>query len=258
MLTGTEKIFRYLTPVLSTLPAHLSDTEILSSRSFHLLADPNELIEQIQQLLILRKVALIYDRPLIVWEPMPSSCIPANLNAFFKAVREVDVFSPNHVELGGIFGQPLQSQFDASQVERLALPFMTSGIGASRQGSVVVRAGEHGSFIASAMQPSTWLPAYYTQVDSGNEANGPSLKVIDPTGAGNAFLGAFAIGLLNTSSVFEAACYGTIGSSFALEQVGLPEISVSGDEELWNGESAMSRLNQYKQRLQNSAKRSLP
>lgn len=77
--------------------------------------------------------------------------------------------------------------------------------------------------------------------------------MVDPTGAGNAFLGAYAVGYLETGSVIEAACYGSVGASFAIEQVGMPEKTLDGDEELWNGVNVLSRLREYTSRLTRSA-----
>lgn len=215
---------------------------MLGSHSFHFLADPEEVIDQIKQLLALRKEVCINGRPFILWEPRPSSCKPSNLKAMFTAIREVDVFSPNHVELFAVFGRSVPVQFNASSIEQLALPFKTSAVGPTGQGFVVIRAGENGCFIVSMTQAPTWLPEPSKDMDVAVAS--PYKKVYDPTGAGNAFLGAFAIGFLDTSSVFDAACYGTVGSSFAIEQIGLPDLKIVDGEELWNGGHAFSRLNE--------------
>ena len=72
--------------------------------------------------------------------------------------------------------------------------------------------------------------------------------MVDPTGAGNAFLGGYSIGYLQTGGDIEqAACYGSVAASFALEQVGMPK-RIDGDEELWNGASVLDRLNEYRAR----------
>lgn len=247
---SSEKNFRYLTPVLNVLPSHFKISAILGSRSFHFLADPQELKEQVQQLLALRKEAGILERPMIMWEPRPSSCTPANMNAMFEAARDVDVFSPNHVELLALFGHSAPVPFDASSIEQSTLPFVTSGIGATGQGSVIIRAGEQGCFIASSTHGPTWLPAYYEPSGSPSAGLEKSPKqIVDPSGAGDTFLGAFAIGFLDTSSIYDAACYGTIGASFAVEQIGLPDLECVEGEELWNGEDAFFRLTEYRLRL---------
>ena len=202
-------------------------------------------MEQVEQLLALRRGIHLNSRPLILWEPRPSSCLSTNLNAVFKAVRTVDVFSPNHLELLATFGRDVPDCFVEQTFTELALPVLTSGIGPTKRGIVVIRAAEHGCFIASSEDDQTWLPPFY---EEGNVRVND--KVVDPTGAGNAFLGAFAIGLLATRSMYEAACYGSVAASFALEQIGLPELENAEGEELWNGDSVQKRLMEYKSRLE--------
>jgi sugar/nucleoside kinase (ribokinase family) len=171
----------------------------------------------------------------------------------------VDVFSPNHLELAAFFGESLSPSASASasegysekdktktKIEELALKFLDSGVGPSGNGLMLIRAGEHGCLLRSRALPSpVWIPTFYDP-DSGSKPRKQHAKVIDPTGAGNAFLGAFAMGYLKTGgSVVEAACYGSVGASFALEQVGMPEKTEKGGEELWNGVTVFSRLREY-------------
>jgi len=75
-------------------------------------------------------------------------------------------------------------------------------------------------------------------------------EVVDATGAGNAFLGGFSIGLQTKLNVVEASSYGSIAASFALEQIGLPSRKSCGDKETWNGDNVASRLEVYRARLQ--------
>ena len=235
---------------MKILPIHFEDTyELLSSQSFHLLADPIEVIGQIESLLALREDARINDKPLLIWEPRPSSCIPTNLQDFFQAVQKVDVFTPNHVELAGVFGHPNLQLPSRATVETFALKFLGSDVGGQR--TVVIRAGEEGCFIADD-QTREWLPAYHEPTIVEGMVTGSSAKVIDHTGAGNAFIGAFAIGYLSTSSIHDAACYGNVGASFAMEQIGLPDLSQSEDGEHWNGVDPLLRLKEYRSRLKRS------
>jgi fructose-1-phosphate kinase PfkB-like protein len=74
-----------------------------------------------------------------------------------------------------------------------------------------------------------WLPPYYQQDNPDLE------KVIDSTRTGNAFLGGFAIGWMETKSDVKAACYGTVAASFALKQNGLPcRMNLGDGRKLWN------------------------
>lgn len=250
LITEPAKQFRYLTPTLNVLPTHFKTTPLLSSRSFHILASPLECLNHISDLFSLRRIAGFTRQPIIIWEPRPASCSAENLDDFIRAVRLVDVFSPNHIELAAIFGILMPTKVDRVVIQEMASKFLKAEIGSSGHGAVIVRAGQDGCFIHSATQPAKWLPAYYEAVDAEAQKAGASPKVIDPTGAGNAFLGGYAIGFLQTGSAVEAACYGTVAASFALEQIGIPALSRSSSgEELWNDVSVSSRLREYKLRV---------
>jgi sugar/nucleoside kinase (ribokinase family) len=249
----TAKRFRYITKPLKIEPRDLLNTPLLLSRSFHFLASPSDTKDQIRELLNLRH-SLGVKEPTIIWEPAPPSCIPENLSACLETVEIVDIFSPNHIELAALFGIDLSlgEQFDRSVVEGLAHRCLASGIGTSKQGTIVVRAGHEGCCVYSRKRKELiWLPPYYLG----------SPKIIDPTGAGNAFLGGFAIGLMETGDDIVAACYGTVASTFALEQIGLPVLDVldaslsfaadgmATGSEIWNGISVRARLREYTSNL---------
>jgi sugar/nucleoside kinase (ribokinase family) len=173
------------------------------------------------------------------------------LSAFLEAIKFVDILSPNHIELAAFFSIDLSNDepLDRSIIEELAQKCLASGIGPEKQGTVVVRAGHEGCCVYSRKQKEfVWLPPFYKD----------SPKVIDPTGAGNAFLGGFAIGLRETADDVLASCYGSIASTFALEQIGLPILeplqSITTDgaamsSETWNGTIVRERLQEYTSRL---------
>lgn len=166
----------------------------------------------------------------------------------------VDVFSPNHVEFFAIFGKSNMSNLDKTLLETLASKFLESGVGQSGDGIVVIRAGENGCFFQTRHRSPVWLPPYYQPKIAEDQSHTASTKIIDQTGAGNAFLGAFTIGLLTTQDPYQAACYGAVGSSFALEQIGVPVLDRSNQgEELWNGSSPSLRLQDHISRTANSS-----
>jgi sugar/nucleoside kinase (ribokinase family) len=246
LISAPAKTFEYITPTLDVLPPHLKESALLSSRSFHLLSSPKTLIGQVSSLLGLRLEEEENERPLIIWEPLPAACVPENFENFIQACKVVDIFSPNHVELNRIFGVEGSELVNRDILERHALAFVEAGIGVSADGAFVLRAGEDGCLVASKSQAPTWLPPFY---DPGKERD--SNQVVDPTGAGNAFLGSFAIGFLKTESLTEAACYGNVGASFALEQTGVPALDALGNgKELWNGIEVSERLKSYVARLE--------
>ena len=236
------KIFKYTTPILTIQESELPGTALLTSKVYHYLATPQDMRTRVLNLLALREQAGIQHRPLIIWEPAPLSCKPENLQDCLAVVALIDVFSPNHLELAALFkGTPATP--DRIEIERLALKFLASGVGPEGKGTVIIRAGENGCLIRSR-NLSKWLPPFHI---AGTREEQPT-KVVDPTGAGNAFLGGYSIGYLQTGGdIIQAACYGSVAASFALEQVGMPKRN-EGDEELWNGASVLGRLYEYRAR----------
>ncbi|KAE8349941.1 Ribokinase-like protein [Aspergillus coremiiformis] len=234
------KEFKYTTPVLAIDNDSLKNTSLLESKVYHYLETPQNITTRLAGLLALRKQTGRLERPLIIWEPAPLSCKPENLRACLDATPTVDVFSPNHLELAALFGESPSATADKRKIESLALKFLENGVGPDGTGAVVVRASEHGCLIIARNISPVWLPPFY-QSEAGERQD----KVVDPTGAGNAFLGAFAVGYLKTANLVEAGCYGSVGASFAIEQVGMPEKSNDERGELWNGVDVFSRLQEY-------------
>jgi len=186
------------------------------------------------------------ERPVFIWEPVPDLCTTEESENCLKALKYVDVVSPNNSELGGFFGKKTdgEHQLNFRTIEGLCDQWLESGIGPDGNGGVVVRCGKDGCLVARKGMHK-WLPAYHQSAD----------KVIDPTGGGNGFLGGLAVGLLRGGSskvldnLEEAAIWGSISASFAIEQVGMPVLSQSGNQETWNGVSVENRLSDFKQRL---------
>lgn len=88
----------------------------------------------------------------------------------------------------------------------------------------------------------TWLPAYFTPAQAD--------RVVDPTGGGNTFLGGMAVALARGKGTEEAASWGNVAASFAIEQVGVPVLGVDCEgEETWNGVRVGERLAEYYERI---------
>ena len=139
---------------------------------------------------------------------------------------------------------------DEKFFEDLCAPFFTSDeVGFTPQGTLIVRAGDQGCFVRSHSEQK-WLPAYYAPEDN-DTANACASKVIDTTGAGNAFLGALTVGLqMGLDDAIFAACAGNVAASFVVEQVGVPTLSSSeAGTELWNGADVIARFQTYRARL---------
>lgn len=86
-----------------------------------------------------------------------------------------------------------------------------------------------------------WIPAYHAD----------AARVADPTGGGNAFLGGLAVALARGRSLEEAAAWGSVAASFAIEQVGTPVLArdPATGAETWNGVNVYDRFEEFKTRL---------
>lgn len=248
MLTDyLAKDFKYTTAVLGVQDSSLEGTALLRSKAYHYLASPQEINTRISNLYAMRQREASSDSPLIIWEPSPLFCVPDNLQDCLEAASLVDVFSPNHIELAKLFSVSMSAESIRESIENLAARVLERGVGPDRQGVVIIRAGEHGCHVSARGLSPKWFPPYYGPGSGEGEVN--VSRVIDPTGAGNTFLGAYAIGYVKTGNVIDAACYGSVGASFAIEQVGIPKINGEHDAEVWNGVSVYSRLHEYMSRI---------
>lgn len=257
----------------------LSKAQIFS-KTFHMVCSSKRCLHIVQEILRRRKLAAPdrADRPIFVWEPVPDLCTPEEQEMFLAACRVVDVVSPNELELGMMFGRP--GWKEANEEDRkLVQNILDSGIGPQNGGTLVIRAGKDGSYSYSEGQKGIWLPAYH------QAALDQKSKVIDPTGAGNSFLGALAQGMIsqdrepcqimdnvldntdswsrirakwgNNGQVPKALICATVAAGFVVEQIGVPTISTTDDgDEVWNGTGFNERLRNYTQRLCTTFERS--
>ncbi|EMC95520.1 hypothetical protein BAUCODRAFT_492594 [Baudoinia panamericana UAMH 10762] len=235
-----RKGFERLTKPLPITVDDLSGTRLLAASAFHFFGTAQYVEESVSHLVRLRQANHhSQTRPFVVWEPEAKSCRPDTLSAHQQAASSVNVFSPNHLELASFFADATAT-FDKAVIERHAAMFLDAGIGTNGEGCIIVRAASHGCLVMSRQVEARWLPAYY-EPGSG--------KIIDATGAGNAFLGAFIIGWLETGSFLEGAICGQVAASFVIEQVGLPRLSGHGSSEVWNDCNVIDRLVAYRKRF---------
>lgn len=238
---GEREPYQRLTAPLNVTPEDLQGTPNLQAQAFHFFDKPAAVEEQIHTLLTLRSRESALPKPFIIWEPHPRSCTPENLSAHQSIANLVDVFSPNHHELAAFFPQPKTSTFSPHLIESQARKFLSTAPTQSNNKCLLIRAAEHGSLLlTTSSNPPVWLPAFHPP-DSG--------KVVDPTGAGNAFLGALVLGWLETGDWIEAAKFGAVAASFVIEQVGAPGVVWAGDGGRWNGENVRVRLGEYAMRV---------
>jgi ribokinase len=112
-----------------------------------------------------------------------------------KAIKELDYFVPNESEAETITGMPVRNLDDA---RKCAAKLLKDGIG-----RVIVTLGANGSLLASR-EGIEHLPAF-------------ALKSIDSTGAGDAFIGSFAVflgeGLTEGEAVRRANLYAGLSTT---------------------------------------------
>ncbi|KAI1921277.1 hypothetical protein LOZ12_001206 [Ophidiomyces ophidiicola] len=267
-----KRDFRYLTPKLRLDEESLTNS-LLLSKTFHIICSSLRCCELVDGILKRRSEVLketnidssqLRARPIFVWEPVPDRCFPEELENFYKAIRYVDVVSPNENELARFFGGTVWTAANP-QDQRIAAKITQFGIGPKGDGMLVIRAGKDGCY-AFSRNGTLKLPAY------------KFVDVVDPTGAGNTFLGALAQGLVSSGrapfNVIQGICgssvwwpgikcnwgndeetptaliCATIAASFAIEQIGLPKISFSNEGfECWNGSRYTERIRLYMTQL---------
>ncbi|KAF2187888.1 Ribokinase-like protein [Zopfia rhizophila CBS 207.26] len=245
-----HRAFRYTTPKLRLDHHALANTQLLWSKSFHLICSPLRCIDLIDNILALRTQHPDVGsklRPLFIWEPVPDLCTAEEFTNCCTALKYVDVISPNHSELGAFFGTNTNGRdhVDYRAIEDLCSQWLQDGVGLESQGGIVVRSGKDGCFVASR-ELRKWIPAYHQSAE----------KVVDPTGGGNSFLGGLAMGLVRGGSssglqnIEEATIWGSISASFAIEQVSMPTLAQTPEGETWNGVRVENRLSDFRQRLE--------
>lgn len=238
--TLTLAVVRTYTRLTNPLPVTLDmiSQRMINSKVVHLFDTPKSVMAHIVSQNYPPTERPHSPNPLVIWEPQAKTCRCDTLAAHLAAAKMVDVFSPNHMELGQLFSVIEDADFNARRIEEQAKVFVKSGIAGNNSGCIVVRAAEHGCMVmtCSRMEPK-WMQAYHPP---GSE------KVVDTTGAGNAFLGGYAMGWQMESDPYNAACFGQVAASFTVEQVGFPQVRGEGEEELWNGRSVQERLKKYR------------
>lgn len=178
-------------------------------------------------------------------------CSLSELERCKQALKYVDIVSPNHTELCAFFDREAHDgggKVDKSTIEELCEVLLESGIGTESHGSIVVRSGKEGCYaVDGRSRQRLWLPAY--QQDQG--------KVVDPTGGGNTFLGGMAVTVArrpgSTSAfndIVRGAVAGSVAASFAIEQIGVPMLSIDEcGETIVNGDSFGEREAVLRRRL---------
>jgi ribokinase len=127
-----------------------------------------------------------------------------------RLLRQVDILVPNETEfvaLARLLPQTRMKRFDEAALRRLkpaALHALCRRLGVP---TVIVTLGSRGCFISERAGWSR-VPAY------------KGMRVVDTTGAGDAFCGGFAAGFVRTGKVVEAAKFGTAVAALSITKPG--------------------------------------
>ncbi|CCX34301.1 Similar to Uncharacterized protein C16C9.01c; acc. no. Q09839 [Pyronema omphalodes CBS 100304] len=240
-----NRAFKYLTPKKRLDVKDLVETGLVGAKCVHLICSPVRAMDLVGELALARARATT-GRQIVVWEPVPDLCTPENRSDMFKAAKMVDVLSPNHDELSAFWSFSEIPSDVEKKLEYFVQLLLHNGIGANGEGSVVVRLGKKGCLVANRKLGMVILPAYYDSTD-GRENHS---KVVDPTGGGNTFIGGMSVGLVRTGDILKAAAVGSVAASYAIEQIGMPEIKETEGGETWNRERVGERLEKYVKRVQ--------
>lgn len=198
---------------------------LIDSRSFHFCCAIDRCESTIDQFLSLTKQNG-YPKPKFIFEPFPDVCVPENLPELQRMLHKVDVFSPNLHEAASFFLKQ-----NALPTETLIRDLAESFFRFQGEGSgVILRCGELGCYVKSS-SVSIMLPAYHIEQD----------KVVDVTGGGNSFCGAFITALELSDDWLLSAVLASVASGIVIEKLGLP--TLQGDK--WNGKSLQVRLEIY-------------
>jgi ribokinase len=111
-----------------------------------------------------------------------------------------DWLVPNETEFTLVTGQPLRGSHE-EEATTIAATAVTLGC------SLVVTLGERGALVVRPGEPTTRVEA-------------PRVTAIDTTGAGDAFVGAFAVGLALGMPAVEAARFGCVAAADSVTRLG--------------------------------------
>ncbi len=135
----------------------------------------------------------------LLWEPNQHFMTRENAAAFRAALPLVDIVSPNLLEAQTLYGEP-----DPAALVRAMLD--------DGAPVAVLRMGERGSIAGRRGDPDLLrVPAV------------PVEAIVDQTGAGNTYCGAFLVGWCETRDLAQASCWGAVAASFALESTGVAD-----------------------------------
>lgn len=221
------RTFHYVTPKKRIEVADIMATgNLANSRSFHFCCAVDRCEASIDSL-----KAVSNEPRAFIFEPTPDACVKEHFQALSAMLHKVDVFLPNLEEAMALTDWKSVPRTEA-QFDELADTFFRYQD--PEKGGTVLRCGPLGCYIKSKGL-SVLLPAYHLDQE----------KVVDVTGGGNSFCGAFMTALvLSRGDWLIAGVFGNLISGAVIEKLGPPAVEKSVSEN-WNGSSLEDRLKTY-------------
>lgn len=209
--------------------------DLVDLESFHFCCS-SERCEEIIDMILENRSTL--QAPKFVFEPFPEVCVRENLEKLQNMLPKVDVFSPNLNEAADYVGLETLPDLE-TKIRDLAAQFLPY---CSENAGVVLRCGPLGCYVLTH-EVSIMLPAFHEDQD----------KVVDVTGGGNTYCGAFVTALCLFDDWVIAGVLANLASGAVIERLGTPHI----DSNVWNGVSVRDRIRQYLKAHPNLPKSSL-
>lgn len=180
--------FKYLTPKIRLEVASLNNRQLLS-KAFHMVCSPTRCEDLVGGLKQARLALGEQSSPFVIWEPIPDLCTAEELGNARRVASLCAVVSTNYEELKSFFpiDRPIAPEKEVNAQHLLVKIFRDGDSTAPYRGVFIVREGSKGSTAYTQLKTPLHFPAYHDE--------SMQHSVIDPTGAGNAYLGALAISL---------------------------------------------------------------
>lgn len=164
------------------------------------------------------------EKPLIIVSPgclddmvnYPKTCLEKNLEFIFDPGQALPMLQGNDL-VNCIDGCKLLMVNDYEMNLIINKTGLRQEEILERAGAAIVTLGEHGSTLYNGTKETT-IPVF------------PATKVVDPTGAGDAYRGGLLSGIMNGKSLEESAIIGSVCASFAVECYGTQVYSFSTEE----------------------------
>ncbi|KAI9282273.1 Ribokinase-like protein [Sporodiniella umbellata] len=225
--------FEYKYPIIRTTTNDYPDSWVHSMKMVHIISIAERAMDVVNEW----RQRDPTSQTQFIWEPLPWACLPENFSKICEAAQQIDIISPNHEEIADMLGFEFEELLsknneDFKQTVEFCSEEFFKAIDKSSV-TLVIRASKYGAFI-NTRDIKQWVPAYWNWKTEQD-------RVVDVTGAGNAFCGGYAAGWVKTQKdPVLSALYGTVSASYVVEQIGVPHLF---KHEQWNqGPNPSDRL----------------